>query len=178
MSDFYVNPVVGVRTWNMNVADLGLEALTSRESWPVHEPLISRHHQFYEFRYGAACPPGRPCASCGIWAFDNYASVESHRANVGHPWPDYLKQISEVRGLVAGWGTVHLATKGWRAGKAYPLALFEWTTPPESVWRGAFFHAAMHATAERYGIPVITADEISELLSTTGCVLPRALKDH
>lgn len=150
--------MLGFRTWKLDGHRGRLRAITQNTSWPVREACVSNHAHGL-----GACPPGRPCESsygCGIYALESYADVESHQRG------SQAFDLSLVRGAVAGWGdVVHLCTHGWRAGKAYPLALLDWENPPDRFGSDGYrWHTVLHLVAERYGIPVVpTTDELIEV---------------
>jgi len=131
-----------------------------KTSWPPAKPLFSTHMAYVQ----RECEPGRPCQSCGIYALAQYADVVEHQRF--HGW----RELGSARGVVAGWGRVHLCSRGWRAGKAYPLALLDWVTPPEILGgEGLRWHTVLHLVAERYGIPVVASvDDLEEVARSQG----------
>jgi hypothetical protein len=165
---FFTEAIYGYRTWQMDADTLQLKALSWGTPWPYRGPIVSEH--VTKLALTDDCSRGEPCTRCGIWAFDSYAHVERHQRG-GMPPMDY------VRGVVAGWGRVHICSNGWRAGYAYPLALLNWPTEafanPEATLdpEGLRWHFTMHRIASRYGIPVV--ESVQELVNAArdmGCV--------
>lgn len=164
MTDFHIQPILGFRTWRLSKDPLALKALAWNCYWPKRKPLVSAHVSSSKWGpFPKQCGSGHPCESCGIWAFHSYCGLECHSQPHG--------TSDEVRGIVAGWGPVHLCSRGWRAGKAYPLALFEPETPPHLAPNGIHWHYVMYRLARQYGIPIIsTADEVRVIIEDAGVV--------
>lgn len=131
--------------------------MTRDESWPVRTPIVSEHRAWAPPFARMHCPPGDPCGACGIHAYETYAHVEDAEPN-----ERTLLNLGLIRarGIVAGWGHVIICQEGWRAGKAYPLALLEWRTT-----------SAIHVVAKEYGIPVVqTVDDLIDVAEGSGAV--------
>jgi len=144
-----------------------LRALSRSVSWPPGKPLVSRHEDFLSSEM--RCEPGTPCRYCGAYALASYEDVaERERGN----W----RVLCNVRGAVAGWGSaVHLCSHGWRAGKAYPLALLDWVSEPAAFGPvGVYWHTVLELIAERYEIPILPDVEQLERYALT---LARPLSD-
>jgi len=114
-----VEPVRGWRAWVIGtcgeqrtgpVPAFALRAVSwPQEPWPARRPTIA------SCRRGHAAPD--PACQCGLHAFREAAEVRTVFI------PDILFAPATVVGPVAGWGTVALHERGWRAQYAYPEAL-------------------------------------------------------
>ncbi len=135
-------PLVGFRTW-MVESDGVLHSVVNQVLVPWRTPVLSarcdwhaREREAQPRRYSRTStpctPPEREC-HCGIYAYYE-------------PCEDGL----HISGAVVCWGRVVECVDGFRAEHAKIIALRESCLP-----RGR-----MDAVADRYGVPVLSADEI------------------
>lgn len=161
-----IEPVLGYRAWLRAAPGSGvrLRSVFRPIYWPPDEPLRVECR-----RWGAQLAgwcdhggllPGESC-ECGIYGLridaDGRPTWEGAAARlcqelVADPfasgYPDFPDDW--VVGIVAGWGRVIVAERGWRAQFAKPVALFH----PGSGSRVP--RRAVEALAAEYGIIVIS----------------------
>jgi hypothetical protein len=107
----YIEPFIGWRAWGVAETASGIYLVSHGNTvWPRREPLIAacdrKSHQ-----------PPHPDCSCGIYAL----AVEDF------PYYDYDRESPfayPVFGTIALYGVVVRGTRGYRAEKAWPTALF------------------------------------------------------
>lgn len=84
--------------------------------------------------------------TCGFYAYDMYEEAAMHADGV---WGQgYLPGVA--RGAVIGWGKAIVASRGWRARYARPVALLRW----EDDHRARAYNETILAAAERYHLPL------------------------
>ncbi len=107
----YVEPFVGWRAWGVKETLEGLYLVSHGDTvWPWREPLLAtcehRSHQAPDLR-----------CSCGIYALaEKQLPYYEYDADGSFAYP--------VFGQVALYGTVIRGTRGYRAEKARPVALY------------------------------------------------------
>jgi hypothetical protein len=122
----YIEPIVGWRTWLVVEEGEGfrLRSVVYDALWSPRTELVARClHRAFPFpwrRRAKHVPPGRGCG-CGVYAAREPAEAASYLE--GRTWADALN-VHRVIGTVSLWGRVVECTRGWRASRAYPKAIY------------------------------------------------------
>jgi hypothetical protein len=130
-----ITPIAGWRAWRIDTdtPTPNLVSLMSPTIWPARQPLLATCNRGHK-------PPSAGCR-CGIYAV---ASLDQLlQLGYGHP-PRSTEQDPIAVGQVWLWGTVVIATRGYRGERGYPKKF----TLLHEHWREA------RALARHYGIPV------------------------
>jgi len=122
----YVEPIVGWRTWLVVQEGEGfrLRSVVYDALWSPRTELVARClHRALPLpwrRRSKHVPPGRGCG-CGVYAAREPAEAATYLE--GRTWGDTLG-VHRVIGTVSLWGRVVECTRGWRASRAYPKAIY------------------------------------------------------
>jgi hypothetical protein len=122
----YIEPIVGWRTWLVLQEGEGfrLRSVVYDALWSPRTELVARClHRALPFpwrRRTRHVPPGRGCG-CGVYAAR--APDEAATYLEGRTWAE-TPCVHRVIGTVSLWGRVVECTRGWRASRAYPKAIY------------------------------------------------------
>lgn len=132
-----VAPVIAWRAWHVEIEGTArLMSVTGSERWPVGRAFVAGCR-----RLPGRHPSPRLDCACGVHGARTARDAADHAAR-----PDAYV----VLGLVALWGEVVEAERGWRASHAYPQRLA--VLPPRL--SAPAEHSAVAADLGDYGVPV------------------------
>jgi hypothetical protein len=153
----YDTVVIGYRSWKMNPLTCGLDGPVSKIEWPPDQKLTAVcapiHVQMKDpFPH---LSPSENCM-CGLYGFHDLPSaLES-----------YCQNKLAVIGVAAFWGRLSIHTAGFTAQHGRILAIADHT---RSEAADEFERAAvLESVVERYGIPAIPVDLLTQYGLTFG----------
>jgi hypothetical protein len=160
--DFYCTPVIGYRLW-LVTEKLELTGCIHPVTWPEAEHAVAEcqapiwpimHNKLPQ--HAPNVVPVKECG-CGFYGFWDYPTLQASKVC-------YSDHIQTVRGVVAGWGKVWTAERGWRAKYAQPLAFLHWPERRSAVrdeflpehYEDAFkWNEIVAKTAEKHNVPIV-----------------------
>lgn len=151
-----IEPVIGCRFWQVSADGFLLPANTFSLSWPPRERYRARCTKNANDRNHEEFDAPHSGCGCGIYILTHEGIERYLRPG------SVLNGKDPVYGLVAGWGRVEEAERGWRVEFAYPKELV--------VLEGRTSRAAEKALLlrEHYGIPVdlLTDNKLSQWIKS------------
>lgn len=156
----FAEPVLGFRSWRVNVNTGGLQGKVIPVRWEHDGPTEAIcKPTFGHFLSGYHESPNFDCM-CGLYA---YHSVEFYRER---PEP----MIQSVFGAVIAWGDICVYTKGFKAQYARPICLVNRRDE-----RDLKFNLILRQVAEIYKIPLMVEKDLEEYANTFGRPLDPSL---
>ena len=138
----YSQPFVG---WKGLLADREGRLRSPRGTeWPAGEPLVA------ECDRDPRHVPPHPRCSCGLYTLDSFETLKAH----GYNWSLHGEGEQWLVAEINLWGELRKGLVGFRAGKAYPRAIY---VP-------AYLFAVGNAVRERYGVPMRFIDRFTGTL--------------
>lgn len=159
--EFYVNPIIGFRIWNVDRASGHLSSpIVSDFLWEVGEPLIAvcAEHA-YRIRYSGfndkGGPPHDRC-TCGIYAWKRLKNTEF----------SYGYNPNSVIGVAAFWGRMQLHESGFRSQYARPLAISDHC--PGIGDRAPDWKVVLNRFKSNTSLPVLPVSDLKDYGETFG----------
>jgi hypothetical protein len=159
--DFYADPLVGFRTWRMDLAKLELTGVVYPTAvWPAIEDASAVCLHPGDHQHLPNHVPVKECM-CGFYGYWDYQQVRDSMSCGFEP-------ISTVRGVSIGWGKVWTAERGFRAKHARPVALLHWGERRNTVrqpftekdYEKAFeWNEMTEKIAAKYSVPIVHSPE-------------------
>lgn len=164
------HPVIGFRTWKYGGPGKDLKSVAQTHRWTKR--IEARCLRPIHLHRGHA--PAEGC-DCGLYAFHDLPDAITYRTAL---------DVTDVVGIVRGWGSLRVHQDGWRAQYAEILAIVEPPIQdvriPSQATIVAAKHkralAAAHEAGRHYGVPVIPAQGATAMACEFGSFVPVDLR--
>jgi hypothetical protein len=162
-ASFYVEPLLGYRTWEMTDDPPELHGCFHKALWPTPDEgrdaralCLATESESRGVPHKPSVVPVLGC-QCGFYAYWTYEILQKRSSSCS-------PALVSLRGVVIGWGKAIRAENGWRAKRARPVALLHWPERRRKVQEAygrddladaAHWNDVARAIAERYDVPYV-----------------------
>jgi hypothetical protein len=158
MSDLYLEPIVGYRTWQIK-GDRIVSRIIDDVAWPVNEKLEATCRDDNQFCHRDELTPEVHDApawgcTCGIYAFHTLSDAVE----------DWGKHEGALVGSCVFWGKIVVHTIGFKAQYARPIAF----TNHHRANRDLAWTDRLEMVVAAYNIPLVPFDVLEDYTLTFG----------